>query len=159
MGTPESTGKIQDSRFQKGVSGNPQGRPRGARNRATMAAEALLDGQAEALTQACIDRALRGDSVALRLCLERLLPPRKDRPVRVKLPSIQTAADVLEAVKMVIEAIHCGEITPDEAERLTRVIEQARKAIETVEFEARLCAIEERVKSEKPQRTFNNGQA
>lgn len=73
-------------------------------------------------------------------------------------PSVQTAADVLVAVKAVIEAVRCGDLTPDEGARLMSVIEQARKTIESVEFEARLCAIEERVDTEKPGRRINNGQ-
>jgi hypothetical protein len=71
-------------RFQPGVSGNPAGRPKGAKNKSTLAAEALLDGEAEALTRKAVEMALRGDTVALRLCLERLMPPRRDRPVAVR---------------------------------------------------------------------------
>jgi len=67
--------------FQPGQSGNPHGRPRGARNRATIAAETLLDGEAYALTRKAIDLAKQGDTAALRLCIERILPARKDRPV------------------------------------------------------------------------------
>jgi ABC-type uncharacterized transport system substrate-binding protein len=46
---PENTGTKQDTRFQPGQSGNPGGRPKGSRNKATLALECLLDGQAEAL--------------------------------------------------------------------------------------------------------------
>jgi len=76
--------------FVKGQSGNPRGKPKGLRNRATIAAEALLDGEAEALTRKAVEMALGGDTVALRLCLERLMPPRRDRPVAVPLPQITT---------------------------------------------------------------------
>ena len=75
-------------RFQPGVSGNPASRPKGAKNKSTLAAEALLDGEAEALTRKAVEMALGGDTVALRLCLERLMPPRRDRPVAVPLPQI-----------------------------------------------------------------------
>ena len=64
--------------FQPGQSGNPAGKPKGARNKTTLAVEALLDGEAEALTRKAIERALEGDSVALRLCLERI----PSRPAR-----------------------------------------------------------------------------
>jgi hypothetical protein len=77
----EKTDTKQGTRFRKGQSGNPSGRPRGARNKTTLAVEALLDGEAEALTRKAIERALEGDTTALRLCLDRLLPPRKGRPV------------------------------------------------------------------------------
>jgi hypothetical protein len=71
---PENAGQNQ-GRWEKGQSGNPRGKPRGARNRATLLAEALLDGEAEALTRKAIEKALEGDGMALRLCLERVLPP------------------------------------------------------------------------------------
>jgi hypothetical protein len=83
----EKTDTKQGARFRKGQSGNPSGRPRGARNKATLAVEALLDGEAEALTRKAIERALEGDTTALRLCLDRLLPPRKDRLVSFAMPS------------------------------------------------------------------------
>ena len=55
--------------FAPGQSGNPNGRPKGARNKATIAAEALLDGDAEAITRKIVEKALDGDMIALRLCL------------------------------------------------------------------------------------------
>src|SRR5688572_24458942 len=87
--------------------GNP-GRPKGTRNRATIAAEALLDGEAEALTRRAIDLALEGDVMALRLCLERILPPRKQRPVTVSLPALYTAADVTRAMATLVSAVAHG---------------------------------------------------
>ena len=72
--------------FVKGQSGCPAGKPKGARHRTTLAAEALLDGEAEVLTRKAIELALAGDSPALRLCLDRILPPRRERPVRFALP-------------------------------------------------------------------------
>jgi hypothetical protein len=64
--------------FKKGQSGNPSGRPPGSRNKSTLAAEALLDGEAETLTRKAIEEAKAGNMIALRLCLERIVPPRKD---------------------------------------------------------------------------------
>jgi hypothetical protein len=37
--------------FKPGHSGNPNGRPKGVRNKTTLAVEALLDGEAEAITR------------------------------------------------------------------------------------------------------------
>ena len=56
--------------FEKGRSGNPAGRPRGNRNRSTLAAQLLLQGEAEALTRKAVELALSGDPTALRLCIE-----------------------------------------------------------------------------------------
>ena len=77
----ENSAKKQRGRpFPKGTSGNPAGKPCGARHRTTRAAELLLDGEARALTRKCIELAKEGDRSALRLCLERIIPPRRDRP-------------------------------------------------------------------------------
>src|SRR4051795_11090305 len=93
MNKAENTaGKQRGRPFQKGRSGNPEGRPKGSRNITTVALETLLDGQAIALTQKAIDLALAGDIAALRLCVDRILPPRKDRPVTFDFPAITTGA-------------------------------------------------------------------
>ena len=82
----ENTGAKQN-RWRKGQSGNPCGKPRGARHKATLAAEALLDGEAAALTRKAIERALEGDGVAVRLCLERILPARRIVPSGLTCPN------------------------------------------------------------------------
>ena len=74
----ENAGVKQAGRFEKGRSGNPAGKPPGARNRATLAAEKLLDGEAEALTRKAIERAKEGDGVALKMCLDRIIPVRRE---------------------------------------------------------------------------------
>ena len=61
--------------FVKGRSGNPRGRPAGSRNKKTLAAAVLLEGESEALTRKAVELALEGDPTALRLCIERILPP------------------------------------------------------------------------------------
>jgi hypothetical protein len=77
-------------RWAKGTSGNQSGRPAGSRNKATEALQQMLEGEAERITRKAIDLALGGDLTAIRLCMERLLPPRKDRPVQIDLPPIET---------------------------------------------------------------------
>jgi hypothetical protein len=72
--------------FEAGHSGNPNGRPKGARNKATVMVEQLLDGELDALVRKLIEKAKAGDIAALRLCLDRLLPPRRDRLVTFALP-------------------------------------------------------------------------
>jgi hypothetical protein len=135
--------------FQPGQSGNPDGRPKGARNAATLAAEALLDGEAEALTRKCVEMALAGDTVALRLCLERILPARKSRSVAFDLPDVNQAADLVPAFAAVVRATASGTIAPDEAMTVAGVLEMKRKAIETVDIERRLAAIEARQEGKK----------
>jgi hypothetical protein len=125
------------------VKGNP-GRPCGARHRATLAAEALLDGEAEALTRKAIEQALAGDTVALRLCLERILPPRKERPIRLALPALMSATDATNALATVAEKVAEGELTPDEGAGVDAVINHYLKAVEITDLERRLKALEER---------------
>ena len=45
--------------FKKGDIGNPAGRPVGSRGKATIAAEALMEGETDRLTRKCIDAARR----------------------------------------------------------------------------------------------------
>lgn len=87
---PGTKGRLQDGTWPKGISGNPAGRPKGARHKTTVAVEALLAGQAEGLTQKAIELALAGDTVALRLCLDRLAPPRRTPSVDVELPPLES---------------------------------------------------------------------
>ena len=134
----------KDTRFKKGQSGNPNGKPKGARNKATLAAEALLDGEAEAITRKAIEKAKAGDMMAIRLCLERILPTIKYRPIEIDLPPVETAQDIQSAHGAVIAAMAKGEITPDDAGTIAGVLEARRRAIETVELEARMVALEEK---------------
>jgi len=108
-------------------------------------AEQLLQGEAEAIARKAVELALAGDTTALRLCLERILPPAKSRPIKIALPPIETGADVLKAQAAAIRAMSCGDITPDEAATIAGVLEARRKAIETADLERRLIAVEESV--------------
>jgi len=137
---PENTGQEQSGRFRKGKSGNPSGRPKGARNAATLACEALLDGQAEALTQKAIQMALDGDAVALRLCLDRIYPARKDRPVTFTLPPITSARDAADLMAAVTKAVATGNITPSEATEIAKLIDSYVKAYQTAELDERVAS-------------------
>jgi hypothetical protein len=130
--------------FQKGCSGNPQGRPPGARNAATVIAEQLLEGKAATITRKAIELAKQGDLTALRLCLERIVPPRRDRPVNFALPSMSSAGDASKALATIMAAVASGELTPVEAAELSRVIEGYVKTLEATEIERRLRFLEER---------------
>lgn len=139
----KTTGKQRGRPFPKGQSGNPAGRRQGSRNKATLALEALLDGQAETITQKAIDLALQGDTTALRLCLERICPPRKSRPVNISLPETKTISGVAEAQAEVVQAVASGDLTPEEGISITNILEARRKAIETQDHESRIAALEE----------------
>jgi hypothetical protein len=117
--------------FVKGQSGNPKGRSVGARNKKTLAAAVLLEGEAEALTRKAVELALAGDPTALRLCIERILPPCRERPVKFTLPPIENAADIVAAMSAVTAALARGIITPGEAERIANVVDTFARAIAT----------------------------
>jgi hypothetical protein len=114
--------------FVKGQSGNPRGKPKGLRNRATLAAEALLDGEAEALTRKAIDMGLAGDPVALR-CIERIIPIRKERPLSFALPPLASAEDTAKAINGVLGALAQGLVTLGEAGEAIELIERCRQII------------------------------
>ena len=105
--------------------------------------EALLDGEGEALTRKAISLALTGDIAALRLCLERLCPPRKDRPVLFALPQLTCAADAVKASAAIVEAVAVGDLTPVEAAELSRVVDGFTRAVEAADLDARLTKLEQ----------------
>ena len=128
--------------FQQGQSGNPAGRPRGSRNLATLAVEALLDGEAEAITRRAIEAALAGDIAAIRLVMDRVAPPRKSRLIQIDLPDVADARGVALAQAAVVAAVAGGEIAPDEAMALSGLLEGRRRALETEELEVRVRRLE-----------------
>jgi len=137
-------GRDAEGRFKKGWSGNPAGRPRGTRNKAIEAAELLLEGEAEALTRRAVERALEGDAAALRLCLDRIIPPRRGRPVRLdSVAPVRGAGDLGGTMAAITTAAMGGAITPGEAAELARVVEIFVRAVETSDFERRLKKLED----------------
>jgi hypothetical protein len=105
----------------------------------------LLDGQATALTQKAIELALTGDMAALRLCLDRILPPRKDSPVAFDLPEMKTLNDAVPAMGALVKAVGQGDLTPTEAAELTKMVQSFAKIIETAELEERVRKLEEAI--------------
>jgi len=135
----DTAGRDGKGRFRRGNAG----RPKGARHRTTQAVEALLDGEAAALTRRAIELALAGDTVALRLCLERIAPPRREAPVSVEIPEIQSAGDLPKAIAALLQAAGRGDLTPGEAGRLAALVDVAGRALESHDIELRLRMLEE----------------
>ena len=138
----ENTGKKQGNQFEKGQSGNPAGRPKGSRNKTTLAVQALLDGEGEEITRKAIELAKDGDMTAIRLVLERIIPPRKDAPIQFDMPPIKTAEDIPAALASLIAATAEGQLTPAESQAIASLLEQTRKAIETSELERKLDGLQ-----------------
>jgi hypothetical protein len=129
--------------FQAGQSGNPAGKAKGTRNGTTVALENMFEDEARDITRKVIELAKDGDTVALRLCLDRLMPVRKDRPILFTLPPIDTAEDLTKATNALLQGVAAGEITPSEAAELSKLVDAHMKAIEAVEFASRLAALEQ----------------
>jgi hypothetical protein len=142
MIAPKPPKQARGRPFEKGRSGHPGGRRAGSRNKKTLAAAALLEGESEALTRRAVELALAGDPTAMRLCIERILPPCRERSVKFELPPIESAADIAPAMKAVTSALAAGEITPGEAATVAAVVDTFVRAIETSDFERRLKLVE-----------------
>lgn len=132
------------STWKPGQSGNPAGKPRGARNKATLMVLSLMEQGAEEITKAVVDAARGGDLGAARMVLERLAPPMRERPIAIDLPSTDTAEGINRAQQVIIEAVGMGELLPGEGNVLAGLVEARRKALETIELEQRVTALEEK---------------
>src|SRR4051794_189091 len=120
------------------------GRPKGSKNRATLEREALLDEFAPAITRKCVSEALKGNNSALRLCMERIVPPAKPQNPTFRLPPIRSAADLLVASASVLKAMGAGDLSPSEGESFMRFIESYQKLYESHDLAVRVQALEQR---------------
>jgi uncharacterized protein DUF5681 len=131
--------------FQKGQSGNPAGRPRGARNKLSLLAESRFAEEGGALVDMLIKVAKTGDVAALRLYIDRICPPQRDRPVAIELPEMKTAADAVGAIGAIMAAIGAGDLGVHEAAELTNVVTGFSQTITAAQLERRLDEVEKAV--------------
>ena len=131
--------------FKKGQSGNPRGKKPGTRNKATMAAQALLEGDLEAITKICVERAKGGDMVACKLILDKLIPNRRERAIDLQLPKLGGSAEIPQALADILVAVAQGKITPGEGHTVAALLETYRKSLETEELLERIVALEKKV--------------
>mgnify|MGYP000455705585 CR=1 FL=1 len=143
---PENAEKKQGKgKFQKGQSGNPKGKIKGTKNKATLAAEHLLKGELDNICRKLIEEALEGNIQAIKLVLDRVLPPKKDREIEIRFPKLQNSKDAIKAASTIVNAVCCAEITPAEGESLSKTVETFVKAVHTYDLEKRLSELETRV--------------
>jgi|SRR5689334_18056290 uncharacterized protein DUF5681 len=139
----DNTAKEQRGRpFQPGQSGNPRGRPKGSRNRVTLAMEALIDGRSEEIVTKAIEKALESDASMLGALVRRLVPPRRDWPVEFELPPIDTVAEAAAASNAILVACAAGDLTPTEAREVMGLIATHVQIIEVTQLERRLSDLE-----------------
>jgi hypothetical protein len=125
----EPVRRDRGGRFVAGVSGNPAGKRKGTPNRLTMLKPALSVDESDTVARAVIDRALAGDMIAARLCFEAILPKARSRPIELDLPACGSVAGIVAAFDVTVTAMAAGEITPDEALKVTRVLNARRRAL------------------------------
>lgn len=127
---PVKTGEEQvGGKFKSGQSGNPKGRPKGARNKATILAEAMLISRTERIMKMWLDMAESGHQGYTRDAVNRLLPIQRQRPIQFSLPELNDTASILKAYDTVANGLSNGELTADEANCLLRLIEGKRSAL------------------------------
>jgi len=103
-----------------------------------------MDGAPHSIPPRSKQRRTQNASVALRLCLDRIVPPRKDRPISLGLPDVKTAADTASVMAAILKGLATGDITPSEAETLGKLIENYAKTLEVRTIEERITALEQR---------------
>ena len=127
--SPEASERA-DTRFQKGESGNPNGRSKGSRNRRTILLEAMLESDAQGVLQSCIKQAKAGNATALRLCMERLLPRQSETPVALDLPEIKNRDDLAAAHVQVLHAVADGDISTAQGRAMMALLGQTTEVLE-----------------------------
>ena len=136
-------------RFVKGKSGNPSGRRAGSRGKATLAALLLLDDECERLTRVAVNQALNGDMIALKMCLDRLIPIRKDHPVNIQLPKINGLQDLVCFTSALLSGVSEGLLGSTEAEKLCKIVTVHREVIQATDFENRIAELESQANIKK----------
>jgi Family of unknown function (DUF5681) len=141
---PENTGpKHSGGRWQPGASGNPAGKPPGARHAALLALDAIGAEAGKDIMAAVVTAAKGGDMRAADILLRRLWPERKGRPVQMDLPGIMAPSDIVAALGAVADAVATGELSPEEGAAVAGILEAQRRAVETVELERRIATLEQ----------------
>jgi hypothetical protein len=126
--------------FAPGVSGNPRGRPKGSRNKATIIIGALREGEAEALARLLVEKALAGDPAALRICMKRLWVPKRGRRVEFDLPELSGGAAA--ASQAILRACAAGSLSPREATDVMGLISRHFRNLKLTKLEAMLAELD-----------------
>lgn len=129
------------TKYLPGKSGNPSGKPKGAKSRYTVMREQLLADLPE-LLRVTKKQALTGDTTALRLLLERTLPAQKATAAPIDIPDLKSAQTLTEKAQAIINAIGDGSVPPDVGASLLAALCNVSKIIETDELEQRIVALE-----------------
>jgi hypothetical protein len=128
--------------FKKGQSGNPSGRPRGSRNKASLRMQELLEEHEEQLVKKAIELAMDRNIAALRLCFDRIAAARRTEPLFPEMPPLADAAGAVGAMASLASAAIAGDVTADEAVKLAKVISVYTTTLDVRDFQQRLAQLE-----------------
>jgi hypothetical protein len=76
------------------------------------------------------------------MCLDRIIAPRRERPIQLGIPPIRSASDIAAAMGAIVKAAAQGTITPDDAFKLSQMVDTFVRAIDTSDFDRRLQILE-----------------
>ena len=134
--------------FTRGTSGNPRGRPRGSTNKIQSLSQQLIDDHAPEIIAKMLELALEDDDIrALKLLLDRLVPPKRSQPITLNLPKTRTAKEILTAFDTVEKNLRQGEISAEELRMVTNFLEIKRRVIEEVDLADRVAMLEARLEA------------
>ncbi|NDB68535.1 MAG: hypothetical protein EB015_11150 [Methylocystaceae bacterium] len=138
---PSNSGRLAGGKFAPGNKLS-NGRKVGSRNKASIVAEQMIDAEGELIVRTAIEMAKSGDAAALKIVMDRLLPPRRDRHVSITLPEIKSSLDAAAAMAGVINEVSSANITLSEAEAVSKLIGDYSKILEISQLEERINALE-----------------
>lgn len=139
------------TQFKPGKSGNPAGRPKGIKDRRVALREKLLP-HADQLIEMVTTFAKSGDMAAMKIIMDRLIPPLKEEPIHVEISKIENAVDCTQAQAAVVNAVAAGDMLPSEGQAISNLIEAQRRAFETTELAQQMRDLHEEISKLKEKR-------
>ena len=109
----------------------------------------LLEEEGRSLMRKAMEMAFGGNHQAMRLCLERLMPPQRERLIDLPLPEVKTVQDSATAVSKIVSAVGEGRITPGEGETLARILETQKRVIDVEDHDRRIEELEKEVEEDR----------
>jgi len=135
--------RVPATRGKPFANGN-SGRKAGSRNRTTLVAAALLEGEVEGLVRKAVELAKAGDVAMLKFLLGRILP--RERLVKLDLPSMDFADDAVEALGCIMRAVSEGTISPSEGAAVAPLIDSYARAIDLADVVKRVDSMEAQIR-------------
>lgn len=136
----------KDTKFKPGQSGNPRGKPRGAQDKRTALRE-LLRPHAEELINKAVSLAKKGDTTALKMCLDRLIAPYRAKDPVIAIEGM--TGTLTEKGERIITAMGAGELTPSDAAAMLHALAAQAKVVEIDELEKRVKKLEGKIHDSK----------